>query len=188
MINYPGYTAIEEERDIQGNNNVEITLYREINVELAGVEVVANRNDVVKRTATGFIYQLSDQAKNCGDPYRALKEIPQLISNEATQTLRMDDGNTPMILIDGNLMNSGITPINPKDIESVEVVDVVNSRYLQMGVKNIVNIKLKERTAPYTFFQAATRHDIPLRYGMGVVYFEVGNQQNTMYYNLLGMV
>ena len=95
--------------------------------------------------------------------------------------MRMDDGNTPMILIDGNLMNSGITPINPKDIESVEVVDVVNSRYLQMGVKNIVNIKLKERTAPYTFFQAATRYDIPLRYGMGVVYFVVGIQTISLY-------
>lgn len=181
LVNYPGYNSVEEELDIQNNMDIQLVLMPERSVELEGVEVTANRNDLVQRTATGHIYHLSEQAKNSGDPFRALKEVPRLMSNEALQTIRMEDGSAPLILVNGNRVNSGVAPIDPKEIESVEVVDVVNARYLQMGIKHIVNIKLKEKQQPYTFFQVATRHDIPMRDGMGVVHFEVGNPRFSLY-------
>lgn len=178
---YPGYTSVEEERTIQTNMDVQLVLMREMNVELESVEVTANRNDLVQRTATGHIYRLSEQAKNSGDPYRALKEIPGVISNEALQSVKMEDGSALLVLVNGNRVNTGIAPIDPKEIESVEVMDVVNARYLQMGVRHIINIKLVEKQHPYTFFQAATRNDVPLRKGFGVVYFEVGNPKFSLY-------
>ena len=39
-------------------------------------------------------------------------------------------GGSPLVLVDGRIINSGITTIDPKDIESVEVIDVVSARYL----------------------------------------------------------
>ena len=181
QISYPGFTSIEEKRDIQHNINAEFVLMEEMNVRLDDVVVTADRRDLIRRTATGEIYYLSDEARNSGDPYRALREIPRLVVNEALQMVSMEDGGKLLILIDGKIINTGITPIDPKDIESVEVIDVVNARYLRTGVKNILNIKLKQKREPFQFFQAATRHDIPLRQSLGVIYFEVGNPKYSLY-------
>lgn len=181
QIIYPGFTPIEEKRDIDRNTNAEFTLVEEMDVELDDLVVTADRSHLVKRTATGEVFYLSDKARNSGNPYSALREIPRLIVNEALQSVTMEDGKQPLVLIDGKTINSGITPINPEDIESVEVMDVVSARYLRMGVKNILNIKLKKKRAPYQFFQFATRHDIPLRNSFGVGYFEVGNSKFSLY-------
>lgn len=188
QILFPGFTPIEEKRNIQRNIDVEFVLMEEMNVELDDVVVTADRRDLVKRTATGEIFYLSDKAKNSGDPYRALREIPRLIVNEALQSVTMQDGSGPLVLVDGKAVNTGITPIDPKDIESVEIIDVVSARYLRTGVKNILNIKLKKKREPYQFFQTATRHDIPLRHSLGVVYFEVGNPKYSLYGRFAGDV
>jgi hypothetical protein len=180
-ILYPGFTPIEENRQIKGNQHFQFTLEKEMTADLAEVEVIGNRSDVIKRTATGQIFHLSEKARNSGDPYQALREIPRLVVNEALRKIAMEDGSSPLILINGMTVNSGVTPIDPRDIESVEVMDVVNARYLRTGTKHIINIKLKEKRTPYRFFEAMTRHDIPWRQGMGAVYFEVGNSKYSLY-------
>ncbi|MDR1161510.1 MAG: outer membrane beta-barrel protein [Tannerellaceae bacterium] len=180
-ILYLGYTPVEENRQIRGNMKYRFTLMKEISVELDDVEVVANRNDVVKRTATGEIFYLSEKAKNSGDPYRALNEIPRLIVNEGLRSITMENGTSPLILINGMTVHSGVTPIDPKDIESVEVMNVVSARYLRTGARNIINIKLKQKKNPYTFFEVMNRHDVPRRQGIGAVYFEVGNANYSLY-------
>jgi len=181
QILYPGFTPIEEQRDIFKNINAEFVLVEEMDIELDDVIITADPTNLVRRTGTGEIFYLSESAKNSGDPYRALREIPRLNVNESLQTVSMIDGGKLLVLIDGKIINTGITPIDPKDIESVEVIDVVSARYMRMGVKNILNIKLKPKREPYQFFQTATRHDVPLRYSMGVVYFEVGNPKYSLY-------
>ncbi len=160
----------------------------EITLVLDEVIITAELSDLVKRTATGHIFYLSEQARNSGDPYRALREIPLLIVNEALRTVSMEDGSSPLVLIDGQIINSGITPIDPQDIESVEVIDVVSARYLRMGVKNILNIRLKKKRGTYLFFEAATRHDILPRHSMGVTYFEVGNAKHSLYGRFSGNI
>ncbi len=180
-VAFPGYTTLEQSLNLTRNQETSLTLMHDLNLNLEAIEVVANRNDRVKRTATGQIFYLSEKAKNSGDPYRALKEIPRLNSNEALQKITMEDGSSPLILINGNKINSGVAPIDPKEIESVELMDVVSARYLRTGTKHIINIKLKEKSAPYSFFQLMTRHDVPLREGMGAVYFEVGNPRFSLY-------
>lgn len=181
-ISYLGYTTLDEKFFMPDRNTKStFTLLPEITGTLGEVEIVGNRNNQVKQTATGQTFYLSETAKNSGDPYRALKEIPRLISNEAFQSVKMADGSTPLVLINGNHMNSGITPIDPKDIESVEIIDVVNARYLRENIKSIINIKLKKKTKPYSFFQMMTRHNMPLMQGMGAVYFEIGNPKYSLY-------
>lgn len=143
--------------------------------------VEADKSNLVKRTANGQIFYLSKRAKAERNPFMALKEIPLLRSDESNSEIKMLNGNKPLILIDGNRVNSGIAPILPADIESVEVITAVPARYLQEGYRSIVNIRLKKRRDPYVWVQLATRHDIPTYYGFGVGYFEVGNEKFSLY-------
>lgn len=175
-----GYAPLQENYSINRDIKTNFSLVPS-EVQLEEVLVTADQSQRVKRTATGEIFYLSKEAKSKGDPFLALKEIPKLRINDATQSISMADGTVPMILIDGIAVNSGIAPIDPVDIESVEIMDIVTARYAKQGVRNIINIKVKRKTAPYLFFQTATRHDIPLRDGFGVVYSEVGNQKFSIY-------
>ncbi|MGL5562141.1 MAG: TonB-dependent receptor [Tannerellaceae bacterium] len=175
-----GYAPLQENYSINRDIKANFSLVPS-EVQLQEVLVTADQSQLVKRTATGEIFYLSKEAKSKGDPFMALKEIPKLRVNDVAQSISMADGSQPLILIDGIAVNSGVAPIDPADIESVEVMDIVTARYAKKGIRNIINIKVKRKTAPYLFFQTATRHDIPLRNGFGVVYSEVGNQKFSIY-------
>ena len=153
----------------------------EKNVTLQGVTVTADRSKTVQRMANGQRFFLSVKAKEKHNPFDALCEIPMLLSDPSTSSVTMLDGKTPLILINGNRVNSGIAPINPADIECVEVINNVSARYLQEGIGGIVNIRLKDRRSPYVWLEAATRHDLPIDKGFGVFYFEVGNSKVSLY-------
>ena len=140
-------------------------------------EVVVKGKVSPKTTATGEVYRLTKNAKNCGDPFRALSEIPIIDVDISNQTITMRDGDVPLILIDGKLVNSGIKPIDPKFIDKVEISEVVSAKYLQMGVTKIINIHLKRDTDRYIYIDGRTRNDIPLRYGFGGANFEYGTQK-----------
>ena len=73
--------------------------------------------------------------------------------------MQLEDGAQPLILINGNRYNSGIATLDPREIESVEIIDVVKARYLKDGYQKILNIKLKKKTQPFIFLEGATRHD-----------------------------
>lgn len=129
------------------------------------------------KTAGGEVFRLSKRAKECGDPYQALSEIPVLDVNVANQSVSTLDGNNPLILIDGKLVNSGIAPIDPKFIEKVEVTEVVSAKYLQMGVDKVINIHLKRNVPMYVYLESRNRIDIPLCYGFNSLPFEVGTSK-----------
>lgn len=93
------------------------------------------------------------------------------------QKITTNSGDELLVLIDGRLQNSGISPIDPKFIESVEISEVVSARFLKMGVNKIVNIKLKKNRPMYSFTDIRTRHDIPIREGFGGANFEVGRKK-----------
>lgn len=180
-----GYSEINQPLFITDKGKATFVMAREMSRQIDEVVVTANRSDHITRTATGMIYQLSEKAKNSGDPFVALQEIPQLIVNSGLQSVKMEDQSTPLILINGESVNTGIAPIDPKDIESVEVIDVVSARYLRTGAKKILNIKLKKDRAPYQYLQVMERFDIPVQ-NMNALYFEVGNAKYSLYGRLAG--
>lgn len=149
-------------------------------------ELTVTGNTSSRTTATGEVFRLSRQAKASGDPYMALSEIPILDVNVANQSIRTRDGSSPLILIDGKYLNSGVNPIDPRFIESVEVMEVTNAKYLQMGFSSIVNITLKRDVPSYTYVEARTRHDIPPREGFGGANFEFGTPRFAVSGNLFG--
>lgn len=130
-----------------------------------------------KKTANGRIFRLSDKAKNSGDPYLALTEIPVLITNIASKTITTRNGETPLILIDGKLVNSGIDPIDPKFIDSVELIEVANAKYLHMGYSKVLNIRLKRDTPFYIYSELRTRHGVIPSDGFAGGNFEFGKKK-----------
>lgn len=137
-------------------------------------EILVTANSRPKVTATGQIFRLSEKAKKSGNPFRALSEIPLLNVDISGQTVRTNEGDTPLVLIDGKSVNSGIAPIDPKFIEAVEITEVVNAKYLQLGVSKIIDIRLKREVPLYSYVDLRTRHDLPVREGFGAVSFEIG--------------
>ena len=146
------------------------------------VTVTADKSRIVTRTANGEIFYLSDRAKRESNPFMALTEIPLIISDFSTSSIKMLDGKQPLVLIDGMSVNSGISPILPADIESVEVITTVPARYLQEGYSGLVNIKLRKNRAPYVWFGASMWQNIPTATASGPgLNFEVGNEKFSIY-------
>ena len=149
--------------------------------QLDELVVEGDRSKTLNVTSGGQLFYLSAEAKKERNPFKALQEIPLLLTDMATSTVTLLSGESPLILIDGNRVNSGIAPILPADIESVEVITNPSARYIKDGVKAIINIKLKRKERPYTWFELATRHEVPIAKGFGVGYFEVGNPKYSIY-------
>lgn len=150
-------------------------------VDLDEVVVESDRSQTVKRLANGQRFYLSKEAKAMNDPFMALKEIPVIISDPANSTVKSTDGSDLLVLIDGVEVNSGIKPILPAEIASVDVINMPSARYLARGVKQIINIQLSQDRRPYIWTELATRHEIPWHKGFGVGYFEVGNSKVSLY-------
>ena len=167
------YETFEVERFFSTDSTLNIFLDKP---SVALGEVVVTGKVSPKVTATGEIFKLSKKAKASGDPFRALSEIPLLQVDISSQSVKMRTGESPLILVDGHLVNSGIQPIHPENIESVEVSEVVSARYLQMGVSKIVNIRLRKDIPFYSYVDLRTRHDIPPREGFAGANFELGKK------------
>lgn len=156
------------------NRNTEKNfILKEGSIELDSVFVSTKRPAV--RTSRGHIYYLSKEAVASGDPYTALMEIPELISNKTTQSVSSQDGKSLVILVDGMRVNSGITPISPERIESVEIVDVAGAKYMFDGGEKILNIHIKKHFPPYLFIQESARDDIPAYWQFFDSQFEIGS-------------
>lgn len=178
-----GFNEWSQNIHIDGDTTININLTPNTKI-LQEVTVQADRSS--KTTATGEIFKLSAKAKASGDPYIALSEIPVLDVNVPMQKVTTQDGTSPLILIDGKYLNSGINPIDPKFIESVEVVEVTNAKYIEMGVSKILNIKLKRDVPFYSYVEARTRHDIPIDYGLAGANFEFGSPKFAVAGNIFG--
>ncbi len=152
-VNALGYKDWERQLTLTGDTTLDIRLVTNSRM-LQELTVTGNTSS--RTTATGEVFRLSRQAKASGDPYMALSEIPILDVNVANQSIRTRDGSSPLILIDGKYLNSGVNPIDPRFIESVEVMEVTNAKYLQMGFSSIVNITLKRDVPSYTYVLAQT--------------------------------
>ncbi len=172
-LSHPSYEAYRIEGFFSNDSTLNVVLkQRAIGLK----EVVVEEKARPKVTATGEIFKLSRKAKSSKNPFVALSEIPLLQVDISSQSVKMRSGESPLILIDGHLVNSGIQPILPENIESVEVSEVVSARYLQMGFTKIVNIRLRESLPLYSYIELRSRHDIPLREGFGGANFEFGKK------------
>ena len=176
-----GYDEYEKSVKIDRETTLDIELKEKATL-LDSVVVEGKRPRAT--TATGHVYYLSKKAVESGDPYLALKEIPELISNEVSQSVQSKDGMPLLVLIDGMQINTGITPIDPKRIESVEVMDVVTAKYMRTGAKRILNIRLKPQKEIYQFYQIYLHDKYPIYSNIASVASEIGNDKFSLYYSI----
>ena len=169
IVSALGYLPFDQTLDIKSDTTLNISMEPKV-TQLD--EVVITAKSPSKVTATGEVFKLSQKSKALKDPFRALSEIPALSVDIIGQSITTRDGQKPLILIDGRLVNTGISPILPSDIESVEVSEIVTARYLEQGYTKVVNIRLRPDRPLYTYIDARTRHDVPFRQGFAGGNFE----------------
>ena len=81
-----GYQSVSDSLKIIGSTRRNFQLAEEAK-ELGEVTVVADRSQIVKRTANGEVFYLSSAAKKMRNPFRALQEIPAIISDANTSSV-----------------------------------------------------------------------------------------------------
>ncbi|MBD5180052.1 MAG: hypothetical protein HDT01_01995, partial [Bacteroidales bacterium] len=110
---------------------------------LAEVTVVGDTRKMTKELAGMSIYYLSDRTKSDMDIYSALQEIPRLIVSPSNHSISLDNGTSPLILVNG--VKKPLETVSPEFIESVEVIYNPPARYLgDASVSSVLNIKLKK--------------------------------------------
>lgn len=182
-LSCPEYQPIEETFDLTGDKRIVYVIYPVKNIQLKEVSIVADKSHLISHTANSDIFYLSAEARKKQNPYEALREIPKLVVNESDCSIKMVDGATPLILINGHKVNSGINSIDPKEVEAVEVINNPSARYLKDGVQCVVNIKMKQKTAAYQTYNMNTRHMIPVLFGYTGGYYELGNSKASLSLN-----
>ena len=148
---------------------------------LAEVTVVGDTRKMTKELAGMSIYYLSDRAKKEMDAYRALQEIPRLIVDPGNQTIALDNGTAPLILVNG--VKKPLTVILPELIESVEVIYNPPARYLgDASVASVLNIKLKkDGMKPYLRGNLNIRTTPNTHFLFSNGSFELGNATSSLY-------
>lgn len=91
-------------------------------IELNELTVTTDRSATATQTSGGMLFYLSEKARKMRDPFKALAEIPMLMSDIAKGSIETLSDENPKILVNGDDLNSGIAPLNPADIISVEVI------------------------------------------------------------------
>lgn len=186
VISAIGYEPSDQKIEISTDTTLNVVMEQKV-TNLSEVVVIGKRQS--NFSATGEIFKISNKGKAMKDPYRALSEIPVLSVDIVGKSIKTRNGETPLILVDGRLVNTGISPILPSDIESVEVTEVVTARYLEQGYSKVVNIRLRPDRPTYTYMEGRTRHDIPLRQGSIGGDFELGRTKfavfGSVFYNYL---
>ena len=140
-----GYKDMERALNVENNLKLGMIRMEEETYALEGVTVTGNRADLVERTATGEIFHLSEKMKGeARNIYQALREIPLLSVNETDRAIRMADGSTPIILVNGVRRSGAEEVIDPEMIETVEVIENPSARYLaEEGVTAVLNIRTR---------------------------------------------
>ena len=145
-----GFKTIECVLQIdKGKNQIPIITLEEDITMLKEIEVTGEHSKISAGLTT---YYLTEQAKKSKTAYEALREVPQLIVDPIARTISLDNGKSPLILIDGIRRKDYINILNPENIEYVEIMDNPSARYMgDESVSCILNVKLKRIASPVYF-------------------------------------
>lgn len=172
-----GYKSFENDIEIKNNYEENFILMSDT-IMVEGITVTKERT---RKTATGHTYFLSEKARKSKNPYKALQEIPEIVSDYIHQSVKSADGKQMIVLIDGAIVNTGINPIDPERIASIEIHDVISAKYMRTGAGRIMNIKLKKQKENYTYIESFIRNDMPSFSGFTGIIFEFGNPKISIY-------
>ena len=152
---------------------------------LSEVEITGDRRNMVQHRAGSSTYFLSERAKQSMTAFEALREIPKLTVNATLKSISLVDGSKPLILINGVKRTNYLDLIDPKLIESVEIIENPSARYRgDEGVGSIINIKLKRNVQPYIRGNVSADHSPIKANGVFSQSIEVGKSNASLYLNM----
>jgi hypothetical protein len=176
----PAYQPVTDSVILSSDINKNYTIFPIATLNLEEVTVTADRSGVVRQTATGSVFRLSDTAKERGNAFDALSEIPELVVNVTERSVRLSSGTAPLILVNGVRSANGINNIDPKDIESVEVIQVPSARYTGEA-EAALNIKVTRKRYAYYSASLTGRHSLPGVFGFSDAGMETGGEKYILY-------
>lgn len=178
----------KSERTFSLSGDVELPLFvlEEDPTQLDEVTVAGDKRDIVISNAGSTTYFLSEHARQSRTSYEALAEVPKLMINPMERTISLNNGESPLILIDGVKRPKYLDVLNPEWIESVEIVEVPSARYLgDESVTCILNIHLnRKKVTPYVNGNAYAQHSVASKFGVIAASVETGNAKSSLYLNL----
>lgn len=180
-----GYKDKIELLSVKGSklNLPRIVLQKDSAIVLGELTVTADQSLRTKDMAGMTVYQLSARAKQENNAYVALQEIPRLRVNSVMRSIELDDGSTPLILIDGVKKPGYLSVLSPEMIESVEVIDNPSARYrANSSVRSVLNIKLKNRAniKPYMRGNIGANLMPNLKFGVENLSAEIGTPNSSL--------
>ncbi|MBO4945066.1 MAG: TonB-dependent receptor [Muribaculaceae bacterium] len=148
---------------------------------LAEVTVTVDPRKMTKELAGMSIYYLTDRAKKEPDAYSALREIPRLRVNPVNRSITLDDGSSPLILVNG--VKKPLDVILPEMIESVEVIDNPSARFRgDASVTSVLNLRLKkEGVKPYLRGDMNAKSTPNANFIFSNASFELGDATSSIY-------
>lgn len=182
-ISMIGFKPVSHEFSLSGTVRLPQFTLKEDAQLLDEVKVTGDRRDMTQERAGMTTYFLTERAKKSSDAFEALTEIPRLVVNPSEHKIRLDDGRTPLILINGVNRSGYLNALNPEIIESVEVIDNPSARYMNdESVRAILNVKLKKQhVKPYLNGNIYTSHMPNLLSGGSGLSTELGTATSSIY-------
>lgn len=179
-----GFQAEEQTIRLSGNLSLGTILLKEESKELSEVVVSADRRNLITQGAGMATFRLSDKALKARSVYEALYEIPKLIVDETNRSIKLVNGTSPLILVNGVNRPGYINSLDPASIESVEVIENPSARYLgDRSVRAVLNIKTKKQTEAYVNGNLYSRHHVKGVFGISGLSAETGNSKFSVYLN-----
>jgi len=186
FISSLGYKEIRQNMKIDRTFSLPAFILEEDAKVLSEITVSAKRSDLINSNANSTTFHLSEEAlKNSSDAFEALREVPKLMVNPIEKTIKMTDGSSPLILINGVSRPSYLQTLDPSDITAVEIIENPSARYRgNQSVNCILNLKVKRKQQTYTNARLYSSQNITKgHYGNSSGAFEMGNSKASVFVN-----
>ena len=110
-----GYKAEERSLRLDADRRLGAICLQEESYALDEVTVRADQRALVQTGAAGSTFHISEKLKaEAHNVYQALREVPLLSVNETERSIKMVDGSTPIILINGVRRTGAEASIDPR--------------------------------------------------------------------------
>ena len=181
-----GYKSVDHTFQVNYKVKLPDFVLEEDPVMLQEVQIEGDRRNAVQQRAGSSTYFLSEHAKQSNTAFEALREIPKLRVNSVTKSIGLSDGSSPLILINGVKRANYVNLLDPKLIESVEIIDNPSARYRgEESVGSILNIKMKRNVSAYMNGEIYAQHSPIKQNGAFGQNVEVGKSTSSLYLNMM---
>lgn len=180
-ISMIGFKAIEYPFKLSNNIHLPRFVMKEDATLLDEVKVTRDRRNMTQEKAGMTTYFLSEHAKKASDTFEALREVPRLVINSSERSIKLDDGRSPLILVNG--VKRPISSLDPELLESIDVIDNPSARYMEdESTQAILNVRVKRKgIKPYLNGNAYTRYTPNFSFGISGFSTQLGTENYTLY-------